>query len=64
MNNWQQIWSNRRDNLNSIDEKNSRAVFAELARLDGYDSAGFTQELADYFARQYDDIKSVLWGGA
>lgn len=39
MNKWQQIWERRRDNLQHIDTNDTRAVFAELIRLDGYDSA-------------------------
>lgn len=60
MNKWQQIWERRRDNLNSINAEDSRAVFAELIRLDGYDSAGLTSDLVDYMAHQYDDIKAAL----
>ena len=60
MNKWQQIWQRRRDNLQHIDTNDTRAVFAELIRLDGYDSAGLTTELVDYMAHQYDDLKSAL----
>lgn len=60
MNKWQQIWQHRRDNLQHIDASDTRAVFAELIRLDGYDSAGLTSELVDYMAHQYDDLKAAL----
>ena len=60
MNKWQQIWQHRRDNLQAIDASDTRAVFAELIRLDGYDSAGLTTELVDYMAHQYADFKAAL----
>ncbi len=60
MNKWQQIWNKRKDNLENVDVKNPRAVFAELIRLDGYDSAGITSELLSYFEHQYDYLKAAL----
>lgn len=58
MNNWKRIWESREDNLANVDKENYRAVFAELTRIDGYDSnGGVTTESS---LKQYENLKASL----
>ena len=58
MNNWKKIWESRKDNLANVDKENYREVFAELARIDGYDlNGGATTES---LLKQYENLKVAL----
>ena len=58
MNNWQQIWSNRKDTLANVDLNNFRAVFAELKRIDGFDLNGGVD--VDSLIRQHENLSDAL----
>ena len=47
MNNWKQIWNNRKDTLDTVDANDFRAVFVELKRISGYGSAELTPTLVE-----------------
>ncbi|MCR5495788.1 MAG: class I SAM-dependent methyltransferase [Treponema sp.] len=59
-NRWKEIWNNRVDNLNIIDINDSKQVFLELKRLDGFD---ITNEGIPYesLIKQYQDTKNSLY---
>lgn len=58
MNNWKKIWESRQDTLGNIDEKNYRAVFAELKKIDGFDINGGAS--ADSQICQHENLKAAL----
>ena len=58
MNNWQKIWSNRKDTLDTVDAKDFRAVFAELKRIDGFDLNGGVTP--DSLIRQHENLSDAL----
>ena len=58
MNNWQRIWSNRKDTLDTVDAKDFRAVFAELKRIDGFDLNGGVN--FDSLIRQHENLSDAL----
>ncbi len=60
MNNWKQIWDARKDTLDNVDMKNFREVFAELKRIDGYDSAELTATLVESFIYQHEKLSDAL----
>ena len=60
MNNWKKIWDNRKDSLDGVDKKDFRAVFAELKRIDGFDSTGLTTTLIDSMIRQHENLSAAL----
>ena len=60
MNNWKKIWDNRKDSLDGVNKKNFRAVFAELKRIDGFDSTGLTTTLIDSMIRQHENLSAAL----
>ena len=58
MNNWQRIWSNRKDTLANVDANDFRAVFAELKRIDDFDLHGGVT--ADSLIRQHENLSDAL----
>ncbi|MBR3746020.1 MAG: hypothetical protein IKN27_03570 [Selenomonadaceae bacterium] len=60
MNNWQKIWNARKDTLANVDGKNFREVFAELKRIDGFDSAELTATLIDSMIHQHENLSDAL----
>ncbi len=58
MNNWQQIWSNRKDTLANVDLNDFRAVFAELKKIDGFDLNGGVN--VDSLIRQHENLSDAL----
>ena len=60
MNNWQKIWNARKDTLGNVDGKNFREVFAELKRIDGFDSAELTATLIDSMIHQHENLSDAL----
>ena len=58
MNNWQQIWNNRKDTLATVDAKNFRAVFAELKHIDGFDLNGGAD--VESLIRQHENLSDAL----
>lgn len=60
MNEWKKIWDNRPDTLDGVDKKNFRAVFTELKRIDGFDSAELTPTLIDSMICQHEQFSVAL----
>ena len=58
MNNWQQIWSGRKDTLANVDANDFRAVFAELKKIDGFDLNGGVN--VDSLIRQHENLYDAL----
>ena len=58
MNNWQQIWNNRKDTLDTVDVNDFRAVFGELKRIDGFDLNGGAN--VDSLIRQHENLSDAL----
>lgn len=60
MNNWKQIWNNRKTTIDTIDTNDFHAVLTELMRMGGYDSAGLTSTMVDSLIHQHENLSDAL----
>lgn len=58
-NKWHEIWEQRRENKNILQNGNSKQIFMELKRINGWDSTGSMLEY-DQFYNQYIQTKNEL----